>query len=106
MIRFLANPQIEREIGRRLETRRLDLHLSLQVIANRSGLPHQTVAAIENGEGASLAQFISILRALNSLHTLANFLPVAEPKGTEQGKLASVPSHPVAGELWKWGAGA
>ena len=106
MIRYLANPEIEREIGRRLETRRLDLHLSQQVIANRSGLPHPTIAAIESGEGSSLAAVIAILRALNSLDTLENFLPVAEPRRSEKGKFASAASRSPEGDLWKWSAGA
>lgn len=104
MIRFLPNPQIEREIGRRLEVRRLELHLSRQVVASRSGLPHQTVVAIENGEGASLAALIAMLRAMNSLDTLESFLPGpgAKPAGGEKPS----PTRFPAGDLWKWGAAA
>ena len=105
MIRFLANPQIEREIGRRLASRRLDLHLSQQVIASRSGLPHHTIVAIENGGGASLSQVIAMLRAMNSLDTLENFLPSAESPRSEDGKLASISSRSAPGELWQWKAG-
>lgn len=105
MIRFLPDPQIEREIGRRLEARRQELHLSRQVVASRSGLPHQTVVAIESGEGGSLTVLIAMLRALNSLDTLESFLPGPEPTRT-RGNPAAETTRLPAGDLWKWGAGA
>jgi hypothetical protein len=62
------------------------------------------VAGIENGEGASLANLIVMLRALNSLDTLESFLPAAEPRREAGARSAAAPFP--AGDLWKWGASA
>ncbi len=111
MIQFLANPQIEEELGKRIKARRVDLNLSQSEIAKRSGLARRTITAIENGEGSSLATMIAILRAMNSLDTLESFLPdpgispiaLTSMLRDEPAKYASGPRRKTGAKPWKWG---
>ena len=64
MITFLSNPQIEQELGKRLKNRRLEMNLSQEQVAKRSGLSRRTITAIENGGGSTLTTLIALLRAL------------------------------------------
>ena len=75
MFTFLSNPQIEQELGKRLKNRRLEMNLSQEQVAKRSGLSRRTITAIENGGGSTLTSLIALLRALQALDTLENFLP-------------------------------
>lgn len=110
MITFLSNPQIEAELGKRLKARRLDLNLSQEKVAELSGLARRTITAIENGEGSTLTTFIALLRALNSLDQLENFLPdpgfspIAMARLMEEPrKYASKPRKSPPTTPWKWG---
>ena len=110
MIELLSNPQIEQELGKRLKRKRLDLNLSQMEVATRSGLSRRTITAIENGEGSTLTTLIALLRALNALDTLEEFLPdpgispLAMVKLREDPvKYASKPRKPIAPTPWKWG---
>ncbi|MES2439404.1 MAG: helix-turn-helix transcriptional regulator [Verrucomicrobiota bacterium] len=110
MIQLLSNPQIEQELGKRLKSHRLDLNLSQEETAKRSGLSRRTITAIENGEGSTLTTLIALLRALNALDTLESFLPdpgispIAMMKLQETPvKYASKPRKAVTPTPWKWG---
>ena len=110
MIRILSNPQIEQELGKRLKNRRLDLNLSQEEAAKRSGLSRRTITAIENGEGSTLTTLIALLRGLNALDTLDEFLPdpgispLAMMKLQETPvKYASKPRRTPQPAPWKWG---
>jgi transcriptional regulator with XRE-family HTH domain len=111
MIEFLSNPQIEQELGKRLKNRRLDLNLSQEQIAIRSGLSRRTITAIEHGEGSTLTTLIALLRALNALDTLESFLPdpgispiaMTSMLRGEPRKYASKPRKTPPPKPWKWG---
>jgi transcriptional regulator with XRE-family HTH domain len=111
MIQFLSNPQIEQELGKRLKAHRLDLNLSQEQIATRSGLSRRTITAIENGEGSTLTTLIALLRALNALDTLENFLPdpgispmaMTSMLQDAPRKYASKPRKTPPPTPWKWG---
>jgi transcriptional regulator with XRE-family HTH domain len=111
MIQFLSNPQIEQELGKRLKDRRLDLNLSQEQTATRSGLSRRTITAIENGEGSTLTTLIALLRALNALDTLENFLPdpgispmaMTSMLQDAPRKYASKPRKTPPPTPWKWG---
>ena len=111
MIQFLTNPQIEQELGKRLKDHRLDLNLSQEQVATRSGLSRRTVTAIENGEGSTLTTLIAILRALNALDTLESFLPdpgispmaMTSMLQDAPRKYASKPRKTPPATPWKWG---
>jgi transcriptional regulator with XRE-family HTH domain len=110
MIELLTNPDIEKELGKRLKNRRLDLNLSQTEIAERSGLSRRTITAIEHGEGSTLSTLIALLRALNALDTLEDFLPdpgISPMKmlmlQEEPRKYPSKSRKPLPDTAWKWG---
>lgn len=110
MIQLLSNPQIEQELGKRLKRKRLDLNLSQMEVATRSGLSRRTITAIENGEGSTLTTLIGLLRALNALDTLEEFLPdpgisplALMNLQEEPVKYSSKPRRAAAPSTWKWG---
>ncbi len=110
-MRFLSNPQIERELGKRLKAHRLDRNLSQAVVAIRSGLSRRTITAIENGEGSTLTTLIAVLRVLDALDTLENFLPdpgispmaMTSMLQDAPRKYSSKPRKTPPPTPWKWG---
>lgn len=111
MFTFLSNPQIEQELGNRLKNRRLEMNLSQEQVAKRSGLSRRTITAIENGGGSTLTSLIAMLRALQALDTLENFLPdpgispIALTSMVQDAprKYASSPRKTPPPTPWKWG---
>ena len=111
MIEFLSNPQIEKELGKRLKDHRLDQNLTQKQVAFRSGLSRRTITAIENGEGSTLTTLITLLRALHALDTLESFLPdpgispIAMTSMLQDAprKYASKPRKTPPATPWKWG---
>jgi transcriptional regulator with XRE-family HTH domain len=111
MFTFLSNPQIEQELGKRLKNRRLEMNLSQEQVAKRSGLSRRTITAIENGGGSTLTSLIALLRALQALDTLENFLPdpgispIALTSMVQDAprKYASSPRKTPPPTPWKWG---
>lgn len=111
IMQFLSNPQIEQELGKRLKDRRLDLNLSQEQVATRSGLSRRTITAIENGEGSTLTTLVALLRALNALDTLESFLPdpgispmaMTSMLQDAPRKYASKPRKKGPPAQWKWG---
>ena len=111
MMTFLSNPQIEQELGKRLKNRRLELNLSQEQVAKRSGLSRRTITSIENGGGSTLTSLIAMLRALQALDTLENFLPdpgispIALTSKVQDAprKYASKPRKTPPPTPWKWG---
>lgn len=107
----MSNIQIEQELGNRLKERRIDLNLTQDDIASRSGLSRRTITAIENGEGSTLGTFIALLRALNALDALEDFLPdpgispIAMTSRVQETprKYASKPRRTPPATPWKWG---
>jgi transcriptional regulator with XRE-family HTH domain len=111
MFTFLSNPQIEQELGKRLKNRRLEMNLSQEQVAKRSGLSRRTITAMENGGGSTLTSLIALLRALQALDTLENFLPdpgispIALTSMVQDAprKYASSPRKTPPPTPWKWG---
>lgn len=110
MISLLTNPDIEKELGKRLRNRRLDMNLSQTEIADRSGLSRRTITAIEHGEGSTLSTLITLMRALNALDTLEQFLPDPGISPMEMltlqeepRKYAAKPRKAQPDTTWKWG---
>ncbi|MFM2198717.1 MAG: hypothetical protein RLZZ505_2149 [Verrucomicrobiota bacterium] len=110
MIELSSNAQIEQQLGKRLRNRRLDLNISQEQAAERSGLSRRTITAIENGEGCTLTSLIALLRGLNSLDTLEGFLPdpgvspmaMITSMREEPRKYASKPRKTPPATEWKW----
>lgn len=74
----LADGAIIQEIGKRLNRRRLDMMLTQEMVAERSGVSKRTVERLEAGESTQLSNFIRILRSLELIHRMEEFLPEAK----------------------------
>ena len=70
----LSDPAIVQEIGKQLKRMRLKNNLTQQELANRSGLFRSTISEIENGRISSVLSLIQLLRGLNNLELLENFV--------------------------------
>jgi transcriptional regulator with XRE-family HTH domain len=70
----MTDKVITGEIGRRLKSLRLKKNLSQKNVANSSGLSIKAIQNAEKGE-STLVTYIKILRVLNALDSLENFLP-------------------------------
>jgi len=70
----LSDPAIVQEIGKQLKRMRLKNNLTQQELANRSGLFRSTISEIENGRISSVLSLIQLLRGLNNLELLDNFV--------------------------------
>jgi transcriptional regulator with XRE-family HTH domain len=108
---LLTTAQVELELGRRLKRRRLELNLSQETAAQRSGLSRRTITAIEHGKGATLATFIELLRTLDALDQMEEILRDTGPSplvlaGLKEDPVrlyASKPRRPANPAAWKWG---
>ena len=114
-----STTQIEAELGYRLRRRRVALGLNQSEVAERAGLARRTVSSVERGEGASMATFVSMLRALGALDQLQQILPdpgpspialtegkanrVNERKNPYKARKKRKPDAAKADEPWKWG---
>ncbi len=70
-----SDPSILKELTRRIRRRRLNLNLTQQQVADKSGLHIQTIKNFESGNNASLLTLIQILRVFGDLEALDQFLP-------------------------------
>ena len=75
------------EIGTRLKRRRLNMDRSQKEIADRAGIGINSVARLEDGKGATLANFIRVLNALEALDSLDAFLPAPASSPIHLAKL-------------------
>ncbi|MEX2194491.1 MAG: helix-turn-helix transcriptional regulator [Thermoleophilaceae bacterium] len=101
------------ELGSRLAATRLERNLSQAQLAVEAGVSKSTVERLEDGEPASLASFIRVLRALGLADGLERIVPEPLPSPIEQLKLqgrrrrrasGSRGGHEdTAAEPWTWG---
>lgn len=68
-------PEALEEIGRRLRRIRLAQNLTIDELADRSGVSARTIVRLEGGEGSRLDNLIRVLRGLGKLSALDAFLP-------------------------------
>jgi transcriptional regulator with XRE-family HTH domain len=72
----VSNQLIVEEIGRRFEKARLNENTSQVQLAEKAGVTSRTISNLEKGKSSiGLNNIIAILRALNLLSQLDNFLP-------------------------------
>lgn len=63
------------EMGRRLRSARLAQNLTVEEVAERSGISPRTILRLEGGEGSRLDNLIKLLRGLGKITALEAFLP-------------------------------
>lgn len=70
-----TDTELLRELGRRLQVYRLRQNLRQADVARQTGLTQVTVSNVENGKDPRISSIIKIMRALNLLGELEQFLP-------------------------------
>lgn len=74
----LTDNMILSKIGESIKRQRLERNISQKELASSAGISISSIAAIERGENISLKTLIPLLRTLNSLHMLSDFLKEPE----------------------------
>jgi len=74
MLFSLSDIEIVIEIGRRLQKKRLNKNISQQKLATLSGVSRTTISDIENGKTYNILTLIQLLRGLESLDDIDNFI--------------------------------
>ena len=74
----LTDNMILEKIGENIKRMRLEHNISQKELAGSVGVAISSIAALERGENISLKTLIPLLRALNSLHMLSDFLKEPE----------------------------
>lgn len=83
----LSNDAILAEIGDRLRRLRLNADISQEALAEATGLSRKTVQNAESGENCSMDTLVRMLRGLNALDQLENFMPPTQPSPMQMAKL-------------------
>lgn len=113
----LSDPALLAEIGRRIERTRLERDLTQEQLAVAASVGVATVRRMEGGRGATLTNFLRVLRALDLLGGLEVALPEPVPSPIQQLRLRGrerrrasgrhEEDHPPAPagepEAWRWG---
>ncbi len=106
--------QIESEIGKRLESVRLNQNISQQDLAEKAGVSRRTISRMENGQGVSFNTLIRVMRALNFTNQLEDLVPSLDIRPIERVQQKPVRKHassprkknPATSSkktAWKWG---
>jgi transcriptional regulator with XRE-family HTH domain len=70
----LSDPEILRELGRRLRIARLQQNISLEDVARRAGLSKTTLTNMERGSDFRIGSLLRVLRVLNRLEAFETVL--------------------------------
>ena len=65
-----SNVDIIKEIGKRIKRQRINISLTQQELADKTGVSLRTICNVENGRDTKLSVIISVLRALNILSNI------------------------------------
>ncbi len=71
----LSDQAIEEEIGNRIKSLRLRKNITQKALAKRTTLSYATIQRLEYGGGSSISTLIAVLRELESLDEIDNFIP-------------------------------
>lgn len=67
----LTDTDLLKKVGKNIKKIRLDLNLTQESLAFKTGLDRTSISSLENGKGTSLITLIQVLRALERLEALA-----------------------------------
>lgn len=73
-----TDPEVLKELGRRLRALRRARDLTMGEVAARSGLSEKTVARAEQGRNPTLLTVVRLLRVYERLSALDDFVPEPE----------------------------
>ncbi len=112
----LADAAILRELGARLERRRIDTNLTQAQLAEEAGVSKRTLERIEAGRRTDLVMLVRVLRALKLVEGLENLIsdrpqsPITllKQKGRERKRVRRARTQSGGGTAarsvpWKWG---
>ena len=99
------------ELGARIAGARVALNLTQAALAGKAGVARRTVERIEAGDGAHLAAFIRICRALGIVERLEALLPEPGPgpmaqlklRGRRRRRASGARGETRGGAPWTWG---
>ena len=110
----MGNEAIRKELGKRLQRERLNQNITQEQLSERAGISRRTLVATEKGEGTTLETLIRLLRGLNRLGNLDQFLPeppispiqLAKLKGKVRQKASGKLHYPTQhNTVWTWKEG-
>ena len=79
----LTDSTVLKEIGKRINKRRLELNLTQEQLAYEAGISKRTLERLEDGESIHLSNFLRLLRKLQLLHRVEALIPETRPKPIE-----------------------
>ena len=102
---------MQRELGKRLETFRLNKNMTQARLAKEAGVSERTVIRVEQGHSIQLANFFKILKVLNLSEHLDALVPETVPspiqqlslQGKKRQRASSPKSKNEAKVEWTWG---
>jgi DNA-binding XRE family transcriptional regulator len=103
-----TNQVILKEIGHRIQMRRISLSMTQKELATEASVSLRTIVNVENGENVSLFHLISILRSIRVIENIDLLLPdiksspmdlllIGHPRKRVSKKSEKKTTH------WKWG---
>lgn len=96
-MKTMTNQAIATELGRRIEQMRLEKNLTQQQIADEIGISRVSYRKLVNGAG-KFENVIAVLRALDRLDLLENFIPETAFSPMEQLKMKGKRRRRASGE--------
>lgn len=96
----MTDKAIIEEIGRRLKSLRLRKNMTQKEVAVTTGLSLNAVQAAENGV-SKMMTYVRILRVLNALDALGNFLPEVNISPLELAKMEGKKRKRASGKRLK-----
>ena len=73
-----TDKEILLELGMRIRGKRIQKRFKQSALAHRAGISMYTLRKMEHGHSCNISTFIQVMRALNELDQLDNFLPEVE----------------------------
>ena len=88
-------------LGMQLKQMRLNKNITQHELSKRTGLSRRVISDIENGANGTLNSFIRILRALEKLEILNNFIEEAPVSPIQIAKLRGKARQRASGTKFK-----
>jgi len=97
----LSDQAIEEELGSRIKSLRLRKNITQKTLAKRTTLGYVTIQRLEYGHGSSISTLIAILRELESLEEIDNFIPPISVSPLQLAKMQGEKRQRASGKRLK-----